>query len=465
MKANKQVLDFYKTASQNIEMQSTTISIREISKGYVNHSQTNEGGVFSMDGKLNIRPKYQRSYVREDDKVWCEALILSIIYHCPISLFYIALNNDDTQSMLDGQQRIITICEFINNGFSISYGGKSHNFGTLPKEVQEIILNYELEVKLCKGTQDALVKWFFIINQPNATLTNQELRNSIYIGTWTESAKKYFSRPSKRANIAIADKNYKYYYAHFMPKTDDTDPTRQGVLEEVLDWISYRDYPMLPKDARIDEYMRDHCNDENADELIAYYKEVCDFVYDVFLRNNDGVIPNCVKNTKWGKIYVDFITKITSLTDEEKDYMSERFQSLSCLDEILQKSRIAEWILGGERADNENILQPRSLDENGRKQFYKLQGGYFPNVTSEGIDYSVWNKYELNEMETHHIKSWRNGGKTEVENLVLLPSACHEVLVHGGVYNADQIRELRSEVFAYNAAKRAESKKMAVVTA
>lgn len=56
------------------------------------------------------------------------------------------------------------------------------------------ILDYELTVYICEGTEEEKLEWFKIINIARETLTPQELLNATYTGTWLADAKNYFSK-------------------------------------------------------------------------------------------------------------------------------------------------------------------------------------------------------------------------------------------------------------------------------
>ncbi len=49
-------------------------------------------------------------------------------------------------------------------------------------------------VYLCEGTDSEKLDWFKTINIAGEKLTDQELRNAVYHGSWVSAAKKYFSK-------------------------------------------------------------------------------------------------------------------------------------------------------------------------------------------------------------------------------------------------------------------------------
>ena len=94
------------------------ITIREIAKNYVDNA---EEGVVGYDGKLNIRPKYQREFVYDEKKR--NAVIDTIRNEFPLNVMYWVKNDDGTFDVLDGQQRTISFCQYVTNGFSVMIDG------------------------------------------------------------------------------------------------------------------------------------------------------------------------------------------------------------------------------------------------------------------------------------------------------------------------------------------------------
>lgn len=90
-----------------------------------------------------------------------------------------------TQKFQIGQQRTISICEYVDGAYSIN----SKAFHNLTETEREHILNYKLLVYFCKGNDKEIQDWFKIINIAGEKLTNQELRNAIYTGEWLTDAK------------------------------------------------------------------------------------------------------------------------------------------------------------------------------------------------------------------------------------------------------------------------------------
>jgi hypothetical protein len=99
------------------------------------------------------------------------------------------------REVVDGQQRLRTIFNFLDDGFKISknhnneYGGKV--FSQLPLKVQRDILEYEISVDLLLDAPDETVLDVFArINSYSVTLSNQELRHAKYFGEFRQAVYK-----------------------------------------------------------------------------------------------------------------------------------------------------------------------------------------------------------------------------------------------------------------------------------
>jgi len=76
------------------------IAIREVIAGYKDSA---EEGVVAYDGKLDIRPKYQREFVYKEKER--NAVIESIKNRFPLNVMYWMIREDGGYEVLDGQQR------------------------------------------------------------------------------------------------------------------------------------------------------------------------------------------------------------------------------------------------------------------------------------------------------------------------------------------------------------------------
>lgn len=360
------------------------ITLKSITVGEIfeNYTDNDEEGVFGYRGLLNIRPKYQREFIYNEQKR--NAVIDTLMKGFPLNVMYWGCNADGSYEVIDGQQRTISICQYLNGDFSF----QNRYFFNLTEDEKHEIKSYKLMIYQCKGTDAEKLKWFETINIAGEELTKQELRNAIYSGSWLTDAKRKFSKRGCPAeNLAgkyLSDKRI-----------------RQGYLERAIDWVSH---------GNIEEYMALHQNDENADELWEYFKNVIDWV--------KGIFPNyrpLMKGLDWGGLY-----ERCKDNHYDPDELEEKIQELCIDDEIENKKGIFSYVLTGE----ERTLNLRTFTDNQKAIIYSKQGGLCPRCKqfNKPTKDKVW---KLGEMEADHIRPWHEGGKTTLENCQMLCRQCN----------------------------------------
>lgn len=145
-----------------------------------NYKDDGDGGVFGYDDRLTIRPSFQRCFCYSDKQR--NLVIDSVMKGRPLNVMYWSKTGNDTYEVLDGQQRTISIAQYVNNDFPIKVNGNDKFFQNLTDTERDQILNYELTIYICEGTEEEKLEWFKIINIAGETLTSQELLNATYTG-------------------------------------------------------------------------------------------------------------------------------------------------------------------------------------------------------------------------------------------------------------------------------------------
>lgn len=342
------------------------ITVREVAENYVDNA---EEGVIGYNGRLNIRPKYQREFVYDDKKR--DAVIDTITKDFPLNVMYWVKNEDGTFEVLDGQQRTISFCQYVKGDFSVN----NRAFHNLTNTEKEKILNYRLMIYFCEGNDKEKLDWFKIINIAGERLTDQELRNAVYTGTWLTSAKAIFSKSNCAAYLLSKD------YVN-------GSPIRQEILETALSWISK---------GEIEKYMSAHQHDPNANELWTYYRNVIEWVKLTFTTYRKEM-----KGIDWGSLYDEFKGKVFDTKKLEKE-----IQALMMDDEVTSKKGIYPYVL----TRNEKYLNIRTFTESQKRAAYERQ---------KGICAKCGKHFELSEMEADHITPWHLGGKTTPDNCQML---------------------------------------------
>ncbi len=350
------------------------IKVSELVSGYVDNS---EEGVRGYDNRLNIRPAYQREFIYKEKQR--NAVIDTVRRNFPLNTMYWAVG-DDGFELMDGQQRTVSICKFVNKEFSVDFDGSPYFFHNLPADKKQQILEYELSVYVCEGTDSEKLDWFKIINIAGEKLTDQELRNAIYTGPWLTDAKQWFSKSSAPAVQEGRDKLV----------TGSRD--RQEILQTAIDWIS---------DGKIEDYMSKHQHDKDAQELWQYWQEVFAWVKRVF-PNQDSARSKLMKGLPWGEFYNRHKNDKLNAAELER-----RVTALIEDEEVLGQKGIYEYLLTG----NEKTLNLRAFDDRTKQRVFARQEGICPICQK---------RFEFNEMEADHIIPWSGQGKTTIDNCQML---------------------------------------------
>ena len=276
-----------------MEIKRVAITVKDLCEGYVNESETDiEQGVYAYGGKLCVRPAFQRSFVY--DKKQENAVIDTVLKGFPLNIMYWVDNGDGTYDCLDGQQRTISLCNFVDgiSSFSAPWfnGNKKNYIHTIQRidpDMAERFMNYELEVYICKGTKAEQMEWFRTINIAGEELYPQELRNASYVSKWLTDAKRYFSKANASSTAKCPAERIGGQYTN-------KNANRQEILAQVISWRIGS-----TEDADICQYMEDHIHDEDASDLWNYFNEVIDWINEIF----PGVYDKGMASVNWGVLY------------------------------------------------------------------------------------------------------------------------------------------------------------------
>ncbi|NUQ80800.1 MAG: DUF262 domain-containing protein [Bacteroidetes bacterium] len=347
-----------------IELKEITIS--ELTEGYKDNA---EGGVVGYGGRLDIRPPYQREFIYKDKQR--DAVIDTIMKGFPLNVMYWAVGEDGNFELIDGQQRTVSICQYVNREFAFMF----RYFQNLESDEVDRFLNYKIMVYLCSGSDSEKLQWFKTINIAGEKLTDQELRNAVYSGPWVTDAKRYFSKNGCPAYNFASD---------YMTGT----AIRQEYLETVIDWISV---------GNIEIYMAKHQMDDNAIELWLYFQGVINWVKATFPKYRKEM-----KRVQWGPLY-----ERCKENKYDPKQLEKRVSELMLDDDVTNKAGIYDFVLTG----TENMLNIRAFSESQKRQAYEKQ---------DGKCMVCGNRFDFDAMEADHITPWHEGGKTNQENCQLL---------------------------------------------
>ena len=357
-----------------MQIQLKEITVRDVFNGYVDSA---ENGVVGYGGKLNIRPAFQREFVYGEKER--NAVLDTVTKGFPLNVMYWCDDGSGNYELLDGQQRTISLCQYVNGDFSLN----NRYFHNLTQTEKDQILDYKLMVYICTGNDKEKLDWFKTINIAGVQLTQQELRNAIYTGSWLSDAKRYFSKNGCAA-VKIGDKLL------------SGKMIRQEFLETAIEWIA------LTEDKGVEAYMAEHQHDSNASALWLHFQNVINWVNTIFPKYRKEM-----KGLEWGRLYLEH--KNDSL---DPAALELRISELMQDDDVTAKKGIYEYLLSGD----EKHLNIRAFTDNQKREAYERQKGICPNCKKH---------YEINEMEGDHIDPWHDGGKTTAENCQMLCKSCN----------------------------------------
>lgn len=367
-------------------------TVAEFCEGFI-YNELEGKGLFGLAGKLTIQPEYQRNYIYADGKRDV-AVIDSLLKGYPLGLIYFNKLDDGNLEVLDGQQRITSFGRFVSGKFAINDAdGMAQYFSGLPQDQQDRILNSEILVYECEGTETEIKQWFRTINIVGVPLNDQELRNAIYSGPFVTAGKAEFSN-SQNANIQKWNAFVKGAV------------NRQDYWERALQWVSKGD---------VDTYMSKHRGDSDIVEVKTYFNSVLDWAGTVF-----PTIEAEMRGLEWGRLYEEHHHKAydpASLDAAVKELLGD-----PC---VKSKKGVYEYLLGG--ATDKTILDVRVFEESTKRAVYKKQT---EGATAEGKSNCplcalgdnankdrIW---DLKDMDADHVTAWSKGGATDASNCEML---------------------------------------------
>lgn len=374
----------------NAELRKYTV--REICEGFV-YNELEGRGLYGLNGKLVIQPEYQRNYIYAHERKEVP-VIDSVLKGYPLGLIYFNKVGEDQYEVLDGQQRITSLGRFLTGKFAVYYGSDMPQyFYSMADDLKERILNTELLVYICEGTESEIKEWFQTINIAGIPLKPQEILNAVYSGPFVTRAKEEFSN-SQNSHIQM----WRAYIKG--------DPTRQDFLETALDWVSH---------GNIAGYMSLHRFDTDINELKTYFNTVLDWASSVFVHTDP-----LMSGLDWDRLYRTYHTN--PYNPSEVGQKVEELLNDPCVE---GKSGIWEYVLGG--CQDTKLLNVRLFNDVIKRAVYARQ-------TDEAREKGVSNCplcalenssnatkiWPLKDMDADHVTAWSNGGSTDISNCQML---------------------------------------------
>lgn len=219
------------------------------------------------------------------------SLIETIILGYPIPEIYLWETGTDPNtgntkySIIDGQQRIRTVSEFIENNLKLTDSGlefpsanyKGMTFNELEPNQKSDIWSYKISVRFVKDhvTREEIVKMFLRLNKSSTTLNPQELRNAEFNGLFLKTAEHVASLDFWKNHNIFSDSEIRRMLDIQLSSTliifvrsGFEDETTQSAINKMYDLLN-EDYP--DRDKNINEIS---ATLEKIDQLIKYNPEL-----------------------------------------------------------------------------------------------------------------------------------------------------------------------------------------------
>lgn len=219
-------------------------------------------------------PDFQRKYVWND--IQASKLIESLIIQCPIPVIYLNQEQDETYSVIDGNQRVTSLKRYLSDEFQLK-GLTAYSeldglyFSQLDPRFQRHINNRTIRCISISRETHPQVKFdvFERLNSGSVKLNKQELRHGLYYGALIKSAKNLVTKTDiTKYVLAIDNKNKRMKAEEFI--------LRFWTLSQ--DFNNYKGSLA----ASINSYIENNNNSKNIDDLEEVFKETFQLVIKSF---------------------------------------------------------------------------------------------------------------------------------------------------------------------------------------
>ena len=381
------------------------------------------------DGDIIPNPEYQRDYVYTDKQA--SKLVESVLMGIPIPTIYLCVEEDNTYSVIDGQQRITSLVRYLKNDFALNglqelneLNGKCYK--DLSKDIQKKLKSSSLStISLLKQSTALKYEIFARLNQGAVKLNPQELRNCIYRGTFNKMLDDIAATNPHLHNLFHDDNNRKSYQ------------------ERILRFFALRNYQDYQSSMlkTMNSYMELHRNDEE-DEIKAAkdrFNNTIDIITQVlgneafmaFDRNTNTILEK-FSGSVYDSIIIPFsffdkhslivnADKIreavmnVKMTDES--YREDTYAATGSKVRVIRRIQTIYNLILSITGNNSTDTDRRLFSEDERKMLYE----------SSDKKCAICGNLILNidDCEIDHIIPFAKGGKTELSNAQIVHRICN----------------------------------------
>jgi 5-methylcytosine-specific restriction endonuclease McrA len=386
-------------------------------------------------GQLDLQPKFQREYVWSTRPELPSRLIESLLLEIPIPPIYFGKVTEGRLEVIDGQQRLTTLVDFVSNKFPLRklhrMSSLNHKFfKDLMKSQQEKILDTPIRSIVIDAGANTELRYeiFERLNRGSMTLNEQELRNCVYRGPFNdllaELEKEMYWRKAKGGNAPEGRFKEREMILRFFAFANRL-PNYTGNLKRFLNEYIGQYAPKEPQD------LKAHASlfKQTIQNIYAVFGEKSARLYEINPRSNKGVW-----DTKFSVMALDIqasalinqpsnkvqqaaeqireLFLFTMLTDAEmQDAISKRTGS-----SVQSKLRWTKFRSLVDPIIDGTIVEPRFFEFSFRKELFD------ESPTCRLCKNEI---HSLDDSTVDHIVPYSKSGKTKADNAQLAHRSCN----------------------------------------
>jgi 5-methylcytosine-specific restriction endonuclease McrA len=386
-------------------------------------------------GQLILQPEYQREYVWKLKPELPSRLIESLLLQIPIPPIYFGKVAEGRMEIIDGQQRLTTLLNFVANKFPLqklrgmnSLNGKM--FKNLPQQHQEKILDSPIRSIVIDAAKNMGLRYeiFERLNRGSMQLNEQEIRNCVSRGPFNDLLAELEMDATWRKVKGGAEPDGRFKEREIILRFfafANRLPQYTGSLKRFLNEYMGQYAPKEPQD------LKSHAAlfKQTVQNIYAVFGNESARLYEITPESNDGswdkkfsvtvfdmqaaALMNCsTVKVQQASEQLRELFIYTMLTDTElRDAISKRTGSTS-------QTKI-RWSRFRELTDtiiNETVVNPRFYSYQFREGLWKK---------SHACSLCKNEIHDFDDSTVDHILAWVRGGKTTADNGQLAHRSCN----------------------------------------
>jgi hypothetical protein len=402
-------------------------------------------------GNVNLQPKYQRRLVWPfKNKVY---LIDSILQGLPLPKFFMQIRVDSqtgktVYDMVDGQQRLSTIFEFIkgktNDGGEFVLSRKNHpepekflselegmTFSKLPIEFQQKFWLYKITMEeLTESTEEEIKDMFVRLNLSNVKLNLQELRNALFQGDF------------KKMAYELADDFEEDYYLKYKILSI-SNIKRMGDAEFTSELLGSILRGITNKKDKLDDLYRDY-DTMDADDVKTTKKK-----FRAIFNLIESLLGDDLRTTRFNNksdFYSLFHLLYTLVYEKKMKIDSAVYPEIKKIlielsleaNESASNPQVLQYFINTVNAGDTDssrkyrynylseLIEPLCIDRDPKRVFSETEKQFLWHKSSDKKCALCSNIIaDYTDCEIDHKTSWTNGGRTDISNGQIAHVTCN----------------------------------------